>query len=136
MDNPEKPETFVITQTIATFGFISLSKFRPAFSLNRNNLHEQFMLGWHSLIQHSPKAINYRLFKDNFTFEIIYKSKSIGDEFHYVMEFQFFYTENRIQLISRNRTQRSNILKFKQNVCSAEKKQLEKQSKINRSDIL
>jgi hypothetical protein len=31
---------------------------------------------------------------------------------------QFFYAENRIQLISRNRTQRSNILKFKQIVCT------------------
>ena len=51
-----------------------------------------------------------------------YKNRSIVDEFHYIMECQFFYIENRIQLISRNRTQRSNILKFKQIVCTSEKK--------------
>jgi hypothetical protein len=35
----------------------------------RNRLHEQFTQEWHSLIQNSPKDINYRLFKDNFEFE-------------------------------------------------------------------
>ena len=38
-------------------------------ALIRNRLHEQFTQEWHSLIQNSPKAINYRLFKDNFEFE-------------------------------------------------------------------
>ena len=37
--------------------------------LTMNRLHEQFIQGWHSLIQNSPNAINYRLFKDNFVFE-------------------------------------------------------------------
>jgi len=40
-------------------------------ALTRNRLHEQFIQGWHSLIQNSPKAINNRLLKDNFVFEII-----------------------------------------------------------------
>ena len=40
-------------------------------------------------------------------------SRSIGDEFHFIMECKF-YAENRIQLISRNLTQRPNILKFEQ----------------------
>jgi hypothetical protein len=38
-------------------------------ALIRNRLHEQFTQEWHSLIQNSPKAINYRLCKDNFEFE-------------------------------------------------------------------
>jgi hypothetical protein len=38
-------------------------------ALSRNRLHEHFTQEWHSLIQNSPKAINYRLFKDNFEFE-------------------------------------------------------------------
>jgi hypothetical protein len=41
------------------------------------------------------------------------------------MECQFF-AENRIQLISRNFTQRPNILKFKQIMCTSEKIKLEK----------
>jgi len=40
-------------------------------ALIRNRLHEQFTQEWHSLIQNSPKAINYRLFKNNFEFQII-----------------------------------------------------------------
>jgi hypothetical protein len=36
-----------------------------------------------------------------------------SQKFHFIMECQFF-AENRIQLISRNLTQRPNILKFKQ----------------------
>ena len=39
------------------------------------------------------------------------------------MESYFFFTENRIQLISRYLTQRPNILKFKQIMCTSEKKQ-------------
>ena len=66
-------------------------------------------------------------------------SRSIGDEFHYIMECHFF-TENRIQLISRYLTQRPNILKFKQIMCISEKTKLEKlcrfTRKINRSDIV
>ena len=38
-------------------------------------------------------------------------TRSISDEFHYIMECQFF-TENRIQLISRNLTQRTKIIKI------------------------
>ena len=34
-----------------------------------NHLHEQLTQEWHSLIQNSPKAINYRLVKDNFEFK-------------------------------------------------------------------
>ena len=49
-------------------------------------------------------------------------------------------TENRTQLISRYLTQRPNILKFKQIMCTSEKIKLEKLCrfirKINRSDIL
>ena len=55
------------------------------------------------------------------------------------MECHFFSTENRTQL-SRYLTQRSNILKFKQIMCTSEKTKLEKLCrfirKINRSDIL
>ena len=135
-------------------------------ALIRNRLHEQFTQEWHSLIQNSPKAINYRLFKDNFEFENYFNiledkdiytlckfrttnhklpietgrwngidrenrqclkcnSRSIGDEFHYIMECHFF-TENRTQLISRYLTQRPNILKFKQIMCTSEKIKLEK----------
>ena len=32
-------------------------------------LHDQFKQGWYSLIEHSPKALNYRIFKENFEFE-------------------------------------------------------------------
>ena len=42
--------------------------------LIRNCLHEQFTHEWHSLIQNSPKANNYRLFKDNFEFENYFNS--------------------------------------------------------------
>ena len=149
-------------------------------ALIRNRLHEQFTQEWHSLIQNSPKAINYRLFKDNFEFENYFNiledkdiytlckfrttnhklpietgrwngidrenrqclkcnNRSIGDEFHYIMECHFF-TENRTQLISRYLTQKPNILKFKQIMCTSEKIKLEKLCrlirKINRSDIL
>ena len=66
-------------------------------------------------------------------------SRSIGDEFHYIMESNIS-TENRTQLISRYLTQRPDILKFKQIVCTSEKTKLERLCrfirKINRSDIL
>jgi hypothetical protein len=32
-------------------------------------LHDQFKQGWYSLIEHSTKALNYRIFKENFEFE-------------------------------------------------------------------
>lgn len=35
----------------------------------KNRLCEQFVQEWHSLLQNSPKALNYRLFKDTFEFE-------------------------------------------------------------------
>ena len=67
-------------------------------------------------------------------------SRSIGDEFHYIMECHFFFAENRTQLISRYLTQRPTILKFKKIMCTSEKTKLEKLCsfirKINRSDIL
>ena len=69
-------------------------------------------------------------------------SRSIGDEFHYNLYYgmSFFFNENRTQLISRYLTQRPNILKFKQIMCTSEKTKLEKLcrfiTKINRSDIL
>ena len=100
-------------------------------ALIRNRLHEQFTQEWQSLIQNSPKAIKYRLFKDNFEFENYFhiledkdiytlckfrttnhklpietgrwngidrenrqwlkcNSRSIGDEFHYIMECHVF----------------------------------------------
>ena len=46
------------------------------------------------------------------------QKQEISDEFHYIMECQFF-TENRTQLMSRNLTQRRNILKFKQIMCTS-----------------
>ena len=52
-------------------------------------------------------------------------SRSIHDEFHYIMECQFL-TENRIPLRSRNLTQRTNVIKFKQSMCTLEKTKLEK----------
>lgn len=47
-----------------------------------------------------------------------YNSRSIGDEFDNAMECQL-NAENRVQLISRNITQKSNILKFKKIICSS-----------------
>ena len=35
----------------------------------RLRLHDQCKQGWYSLIEHSPKALNYRIFKENFEFE-------------------------------------------------------------------
>jgi hypothetical protein len=32
-------------------------------------LHDQCKQGWYSLIEHSPKTLNYRIFKENFEFE-------------------------------------------------------------------
>ena len=32
-------------------------------------LHDQFKQGWYSRIEQSPKALNYRIFKENFEFE-------------------------------------------------------------------
>ena len=32
-------------------------------------LQDQFKQDWYSLIEHSPKALNYRIFKENFEFE-------------------------------------------------------------------
>ena len=52
-------------------------------------------------------------------------SRSIGDELHYIMQCHFI-AENRTQLINRYLTQRPNILKFKQIVCTSEKNKLEK----------
>ena len=36
-------------------------------------LHDQCKQGWYSLIEHSPKALNYRIFKENFEFENYFK---------------------------------------------------------------
>ena len=149
-------------------------------ALIRNRLHEQLAQGWHSLIQSSPKAINYRLLKDNFKFQNYFnifedndiytlcKFRStnhklpietgrwygIDREFRQCLKCNsnllvtnftilwnvIFFTENRTQLISRYLTQRSNILKFKQIMCTSEKTKIEKLCrfirKINRSDIL
>ena len=59
---------------------------------------------------------------------------------HWAISPIVFFTENRIPLISRNLTQRLNVIKFKQIVCTSEKTKLEKLCrfirKINRSDIL
>jgi hypothetical protein len=36
------------------------------FNFNSNLQNKQ---GWYSLIEHSPKALNYRIFKENLEFE-------------------------------------------------------------------
>jgi hypothetical protein len=36
-------------------------------------LHDQFIQGWYSQIEHSPKAWNYRIFKENFEFDNYYR---------------------------------------------------------------
>jgi hypothetical protein len=60
----------LMIQAIPTFGLNnSFQNSDLHLALIRNRLHEQFTQEWHSLIQNSPKAINYRLFKDNFEFE-------------------------------------------------------------------
>jgi hypothetical protein len=53
-------------------------------------LHDQSKQGWYSLIEHSPKALNYRIFKENFEFENYFRileDKDIMFTFHYVMVF-------------------------------------------------
>jgi hypothetical protein len=55
----------------------------------RNRLREQFTQEWHSLIQNLPKAINYRLFKDNFEFENYFNILEDPD-IYTLCKFRFF----------------------------------------------
>ena len=106
---------------------ISRNAYRcPNMASDGEHAKHNYMLRWYGIDRENRQCLKCN-------------SRSIGDEFHYIMECHFF-TENRSQLISRYLTQRPNILKFKQIMCTSEKIKLEKLCrlirKINRSDIL
>jgi hypothetical protein len=54
-----------------------MHRYRLCYLINSNwlissiklRLNDQFKQDWYSLIEHSPKALNYRIFKENFEFE-------------------------------------------------------------------
>ena len=78
---------------------ISRNAYRcPNMASDGEHVKQNCMLRWYGIDRENRQFLKYN-------------SRSISDEFHYIMESQFF-AENRIQLISRNLTQRPKIIKI------------------------
>ena len=43
------------------------------YTIVKQNLVDQFKQKWHTNVQESPKAINYRMYKENCEFEYYFK---------------------------------------------------------------
>ena len=133
-------------------------------------LKDQFEQHWHSIVDNSPKALNYRLFKTDFKLEKYFSildyhhsiefcrfrttnhklpieqgrwnnidrndrictlcnSVDIGDEFHYVLQCNFFENFRKLH-ISKFYIRHVNILKFRTLMTSENKSELIKLCKF------
>jgi hypothetical protein len=131
----------------------------------KQRVEGQFLQNWNSLVQNSPKAINYKTFKTEFKYEEysnileikdailfcrftttnnklpietgrcqniprenrkckLYNRSQIGDEYHYIFEFNYF-NQKRKQSLSNYFIYRHNIIKLLNflNLCQVKENQ-------------